>query len=78
MGEATTVSCQTPGKVSVDTYTKIGMEKTAIGAFQSDRDADWFAVTLEEDVDYQFDMFTGINGGGDTASGNHGPSRLQR
>ena len=69
VGEATTVSCQTPDKVTVDTYTKIGMEKTAIGAFQSDKDADWFAVTLEEDVDYQFDMFTGINGGGDTAGG---------
>ena len=64
----TTVTCQTPGKISVDTYTKIGMGSTAIGAFQSDRDADWFAVTLEEDVDYQFDMFTGINGGGDTTS----------
>ena len=67
VGEATTVSCQTSNKVSVDTYTKIGMEKTAIGAFQSDRDADWFAVTLEANTDYQFDMFTGINGGGDTA-----------
>ena len=68
MGEDTTVSCQTPDKVTVDTYTKIGMEKTAIGAFQSDKDADWFAVTLEANTDYQFDMFTGINGGGDTAS----------
>ena len=47
VGEAITVSCQTPGKVTVDTDTKISMGSTAIGAFQSDKDADWFAVTLE-------------------------------
>ena len=62
-----TVSCQTPSQVTVTTNAKVGMGKTAIGAFQSDNDADWYAVELVADEDYQFDMFTGINGGGDTA-----------
>ena len=48
------------------TYTKIGMGKTTIGALQTGDDKDWFAVTLEADVDYQFDMFTSIDGGGNS------------
>ena len=42
------------------------MGGTAIGALQTGDDKDWFAVTLEADVDYQFDMFTSIDGGGNS------------
>ena len=46
--------------------TKISMGKTAKGALQTGADKDWFAVTLEANVDYQFDMFTSIDGGGNS------------
>ena len=48
------------------TYTKILMGGTAIGALQTGDDKDWFAVTLEADVDYQFDIYVGIDGGGNS------------
>ena len=42
------------------------MGKTAKGALQAGDDKDWYAVTLEADVDYQFDMLVGIDGRGDS------------
>ena len=46
--------------------TNIAMGKTAKGALQAGDDKDWYAVTLEADVDYQFDMLVGIDGRGDS------------
>ena len=64
-GSASELEC-TDTDAATTTYTKIGMGKTAIGALQTGDDKDWFAVTLEADVDYQFDMFTSIDGGGNS------------
>ena len=53
------------------TYTKIGMGATVVGAQQGDahsNDEDWFQVTLEANVEYQFDIFTSIFGFGYSAA----------
>ena len=62
----TTVTCQTPDTVRVKSKAYISDGKTAVGSFQSDNDADWFFVNVENGTEYQLDMFTGINGGGGT------------
>ena len=49
----------------------IPMGQTARGALEVDGDKDLFVVELEAGVDYQFDMFTGIDGYGATLSGGH-------
>ena len=67
-GSTSELEC-TDTDAATTTYTKIGMGKTAIGALQTGDDKDWFAVTLEADVDYQFDMFTSIDGGGNSLIG---------
>ena len=67
-GSLSELEC-TDTDAATTTYTKIGMGKTAIGALQTGDDKDWFAVTLEAGVDYQFDMFTSIDGGGNSLIG---------
>ena len=67
-GSASELECQDTDAATT-TYTKIRMGGTTIGALQTGDDKDWFAVTLEADVDYQFDMFTSIDGGGNSLVG---------
>ena len=64
-GSASELEC-TDTDAATTTYTKIRMGGTAIGALQTGDDKDWFAVTLEADVDYQFDMYASIDGGGNS------------
>ena len=69
-GSASELEC-TDTAAATSTYTKIGMGKTVVGAQQGDlysNDEDWFKVTLEADVKYQFDIFTSIFGFGYSAS----------
>ena len=63
-GSASELEC-TDTAAATTTYTKIGMGATVIGAQQGDRysnDEDWYQVTLEAGVKYQFDTFTSIFG----------------
>ena len=69
-GSASELEC-TDTDAATTTYTKIGMGATVVGAQQGDaysNDEDWYQVTLEADVKYQFDIFTSIFGFGYSAS----------
>ena len=69
-GSASELEC-TDTDAATTTYTKIGMGATVVGAQQGDlhsNDEDWYEVTLEADVKYQFDIFTSIFGFGYSAS----------
>ena len=69
-GSASELEC-TDTAAATTTYTKIGMGATVTGAQQGDiysNDEDWYQVTLEADVEYQFDTFTAIFGFGYSAS----------
>ena len=69
-GSASELEC-TDTAAATTTYTKIGMGATVIGAQQGDiysNDEDWYQVTLEANVKYQFDTFTAIFGFGYSAS----------
>ena len=46
------------------TYTTIAVGGYAIGAQHSNYDKDWFRVELDGGVEYQFDVYTAISGGG--------------
>ena len=69
-GSASELEC-TDTAAATTRYTKIGMGKTAVGAQHGDahsNDEDWFQVTLEANVEYQFDIFTSIFGFGYSAA----------
>ena len=69
-GSQSELEC-TDTDAATTTYTKIGMGATVVGAQQGDlhsNDEDWFQVTLEAGVKYQFDTFTSIFGLGYSAS----------
>ena len=69
-GSASELEC-TDTAAATSTYTKIGMGATVVGAQQGDahsNDEDWFEVTLEANVEYQFDIFTSIFGFGYSAA----------
>ncbi len=69
-GSASELEC-TDTDAATTTYTKIGMGATVVGAQQGDahsNDEDWYEVTLETNVEYQFDIFTSIFGFGYSAA----------
>ena len=69
-GSASELECTDTGAATT-TYTNIGMGATVIGAQHGDaysNDEDWYQVTLEAGVKYQFDTFTSIFGFGYSAS----------
>ena len=69
-GSQSELEC-TDTDAATTTYTKIGMGATVVGAQQGDaysNDEDWFQVTLEAGVKYQFDTFTSIFGLGYSAA----------
>ena len=61
-GESELKCTDTPADRS--TYTTIAVGGYAVGAQHSDYDKDWFRVELTGGVEYQFDVFTSISGGG--------------
>ena len=61
-GESELKCTDTPADRS--TYTTIAVGGYSVGAQHSDYDKDWFRVELTGGVEYQFDVFTSISGGG--------------